>query len=121
MLKLQYCGHLMPRANSLEKTPMLGKIDGKRRRGPQRMRWIDNVADSRDMNLRKLREIVKDRGAWCAAVYGVAVRHDLVTEQQQQSPKYSLRYRNKILFYMGLSSKMSPSSWMRKAKLREVR
>ena len=72
MLKLQHFGHWMPRANSLEKTPMLGKIDGKRRRGPQRMRRLDNVTDSRDLSLRKLREIVKDGGAWCAAVYGAA-------------------------------------------------
>ena len=70
-LKLQYFGHLLHRANSLEKTLMLGKIEGKRRRGQQRMRWLDGISDSMNMNSTKLQEIVEDRGAWSAAVHGV--------------------------------------------------
>ena len=71
MLKLQYFGHLMRRTDSSEKTLMLGKIEGRRRRGQQRMRWLDDVADSMDMNLSKLQEMVRDRDAWRAAVHGV--------------------------------------------------
>ena len=70
-LKLQYFGHLMQRTDSLEKTLMLGKIEGKRRRGQKRTRWLDSITDSMDMNLSKPQKIVEDREAWCAAVHGI--------------------------------------------------
>ena len=79
-LKLQYFGHLKQRDDSLEKTPMLGKIEGRKRRGQQKTRWLDGITDSMDMTLSKLQVMVKNREAWRAAVHGVG--HDLVSEQQ---------------------------------------
>ena len=81
MLKFQYFGHMMQRSNLSETTVMLGKIQGKRRRGPQRMRWLGSTTDSIDMNLSQLQEIVKDRGVWCAAVHGVSKSQTPLSDQ----------------------------------------
>ena len=93
-LKLQYFGHLIGRADSLEKTLMLGKIEGRRRRGWQRMRWLDGISDSRGMSLSKLQELVLDREAWCTAVHGVAKSRTGLTTKRNELPSYEMTGRN---------------------------
>ena len=101
-LKLQYFGHLMRRFDLLEKTLMLGGIGGKRRRGRQRMKWLDGITDSMDMSLSKLRELVMDREAWCAAVHGPQrVRHDWVTELNWTD------ILHRIIFWGGIASSLA--------------
>ena len=105
MLKLQYFGHLMRIADSLEKSLMLGKIEGRRRREQQRMRWLDGIISAMDMNFGKLREVVRDREAWHAAVHGV--RHDWVTEQQQYKVIISSNYLEKLVVNLGIHTRLT--------------
>ena len=100
-LELQYFGHLMWRADSLEKTLMLGKIEGRRKRGWQRMGWLDSITDSMDMNLGKLQEIMRDREAWCAAVHGVT--------KSQTCPSDCKTTTNLYCLFRGLPA--SPIVW----------
>ena len=101
-LKLQYFGHLMQRANWLEKTLMVGNIEDKRRKEQQRMIWLDSTTNSVDMNLSKLQEIVKDRVAWHAAVHGVANRQNLATEQYQLLLDFFVKWANNLLLLLKL-------------------
>ena len=95
MLKLQYFGHLMQRADSLEKTLMLGGIGGRRRRGRWRMRWLDGITDSIDMGLNKFWEMVKDREAWHAAVHGIAKRQTRLTHTMDSGTDVHVREERK--------------------------
>ena len=107
-LKLKYFGHLMRRPDSLEKTLMLGKSEGRRRRGRQRMRWLEGITDSMYMGLSRLQELVMDREAWRAAAHGVAVRRDRAAEQHVEEMPCSAVWNQKIRFKIGCLNRKYP-------------
>ena len=109
-LKLQHFGHLMWKADSLEKTLMLREIDGRRRRGWQRMRWLDGITDSMDMGLSKLWELVMDREAWCAAVHGVTKSRTRLSDWTQRTQRTELDYLSHVCLVWGAHTQL----WMGK-------